>query len=545
VRRGLVLVALAAALAVVLPAAPASAHASLIDTDPVDGAVLPQAPDQVVLTFNETVRLTSQEITVYDADGNRVDSTTTASGPEVTVVPGEEITDGTYIVGWFVLSADGHPVSGSLTFSVGQRSDVVAAPPPAPKSSQTVVAAAGVLHVLMYFGLLLAVGLGFFVALILPSDFAGQRARDRIGRVAGIAAVTSMLAAVALVPVASVRAQGLELNSLLSSFDPVVVFNDLGLALLLGLGLGTNLSVLSDTPPTPRARVALLAGGLVAVVAPTVAGHTRSYEPQVLLFATDALHLVAGATWLGGLAGLILALRDLAGRERLAALTLARFSALAAGLLLAVAASGALLSWRILGGWAPFIETTYGVLLIAKLAIVLVVVTVAAWNRWLFLPRVSRAAGFADRGRAAGMVHRAVTVEVVLLVGALGVTGFLVDQSPRATPAEIAAGRTRVERGSLGELEVLALISPSKPGHNTVQVQLQDENGEPVDPPRPPVVEVRSDALDLGQVPLTSTGAGTYSAHVLLPEAGTWEVQVSVRQSKFDNPVTTEEFEVR
>ncbi|MGH3334901.1 MAG: copper resistance protein CopC, partial [Nocardioides sp.] len=317
VRRGLVLVALAAALAVVLPAAPAAAHASLVDTDPVDGAVLPQAPDRVVFTFNETVRLTGQPITMYDADGQRLDSTATASGAEVTLVPGEELTDGTYVVGWFVLSADGHPVSGSLTFSVGDRSDVVAAPPPPPESSQAVVAAAGVLHVLMYLGLLLAVGLAFYAAIILPHGFAGQRARARVRRVARVAAVTSMVAAVAAVPVASVRAQGLELTDLATAFDPTLVIDDVVLAGLLVLGLGTILAVLSDAAPSPRARMALLAGGLVAAVAPAVAGHTRAYQPEVLLVATDALHLVAGATWLGGLAGLILTLRDLAGRERL------------------------------------------------------------------------------------------------------------------------------------------------------------------------------------------------------------------------------------
>jgi copper transport protein len=544
VRRGLVLAVLAAVLTVVLPAGPAAAHASLIGTDPVDGAVLPQAPDQVVLTFNETVRLTGQPITVYDADGRQVDSTATASGAEVTVVP-EGLGDGTYVVGWFVLSADGHPVSGSLTFSVGERSDVVAAPPPPPESSQAVVALAGVLHALMYLGLLLAVGLAFFVALVVPRSFAGQRARARVRRVVRVASVTSMVAAVALVPVGSVLAQGLELADLAAAFDPAIVVDDIVLAVLLVLGLGTILAVLSDRPPAPRARIALLAGGLVAVVAPAVAGHTRAYPPEGLLVAADALHLVAGATWLGGLTGLVLTLRDLAGRERLAALTLARFSALAAGLLLAVAATGTLLSWRILGGWAPFLETTYGALLLVKLGLVLAVVAVAAWNRWRLLPGVSRAAGFADRGRAAGMVHRAVSVEAVVLVGLLGVTGFLVDQSPRPAPVEVPSGRTGVQRSSLGELEVLALMSPRRPGPNTVLVQLQDETGEPVDPPRAPVVEIRSAGLDLGRVPVTSTAAGTYRAQVLLPGAGTWEVQVSVRQSIFDNPVTTEEFEVR
>ena len=68
-RVGVALVALAL---VVLGAAPASAHAELIDTDPAEGAVVETAPDTVTLTFNEPVRLTSQEIAVYDAAGDEV-----------------------------------------------------------------------------------------------------------------------------------------------------------------------------------------------------------------------------------------------------------------------------------------------------------------------------------------------------------------------------------------------------------------------------------------------------------------------------------------
>ena len=52
-------------------AAPASAHAELVETDPAEGAVVETAPETVTLTFNEAVRLTSQEIAVYDAQGER------------------------------------------------------------------------------------------------------------------------------------------------------------------------------------------------------------------------------------------------------------------------------------------------------------------------------------------------------------------------------------------------------------------------------------------------------------------------------------------
>ena len=83
-----------------------------------------------------------------------------------------------------------------------------------------------------------------------------------------------------------------------------------------------------------------------------------------------------------------------------------------------------------------------------------------------------RAAGFADRGRAAGMVHRAVAVEAVLLVSLLGVTGVLVDQSPRPAPVEVPAGTQPGEtillrgrgmpplgRGRTGDLRVVVNVA--------------------------------------------------------------------------------------
>ena len=66
-------------------AGPAAAHARLTGTDPVDGAVLQQAPETVTLTFNEPVRLTDREITVYDAEGREVASEAGSSGTEVSV----------------------------------------------------------------------------------------------------------------------------------------------------------------------------------------------------------------------------------------------------------------------------------------------------------------------------------------------------------------------------------------------------------------------------------------------------------------------------
>ena len=95
---------------------------------------------------------------------------------------------------------------------------------------------------------------------------------------------------------------------------------------------------------------------------------------------------------------------------------------------------------------------------------------------------------------------RTVRVEAVLLVVLLGVTGVLVNQSPRPAPVTAPSGTTGVGTATAGDLRVLAVMDPRRTGSNTVLVQVQDASGEPYDPPVNPVVELRTDGLDLGAV---------------------------------------------
>ncbi|WP_236666294.1 copper resistance CopC/CopD family protein [Nocardioides baculatus] len=541
--------ALLVALAIVLGGvSPASAHAELVSTDPEEGAVVETAPAEVTLTFNEPVRLTSQQIAVYDAEGDPVDASAGANGPAVTVtLPGAaDLADGTYVVSWNVLSGDGHPISGALTFSVGAPSASVSAPPAPETSSWAVEVVRDVVTVASLVGLLLAAGLAIFLARVLPGSWDGTDTRRRLRRLLTYAAGAGAAGFVLQVPVAAVYGQGLELVDVVSAFDAGSVLNELVSAGLVLLGLGMVVRGARTAPPDPTDRALLLAGALVALLGPSLVGHTRAFAPAPVLVAWDVIHVTAGAVWLGGLVGLVLSLRALAGREVLAAQTLSRFSTIAAFALVVVSAAGAFLAWRILGSWAGFVETAYGWLLLAKIGIALVVAAIGGWNRWRTLPAVQAAAGFGDRERAAAAVTRTVRVEAVLLVALLGVTGFLVNQSPRPAPVTVASGATGVEAATIGDdLRVLAVMDPRRTGTNTLLVQVQDAAGDPYDPPTAPTVEVRSDELDLGAVAVRSIAAGTYRGELVVPRVGEWDVQVSIRLSRFDNPVTTVTLTIR
>ncbi|KQV64927.1 hypothetical protein ASC64_14520 [Nocardioides sp. Root122] len=538
---GLVAAALVALALVVGFGAPASAHAELISSDPAEGAVVDAAPETVTLTFNEPVRLTSQQIAVYDAQGDEVPSTAGASGTEVTVelADAADLADGSYVVSWNVLSGDGHPISGALTFSVGAASASVVAPREPESSSAVVTVIRDGLTVLSLLGLLIAAGLGLFVVLVLPRAWDGRQVRGRLRRLTAYAAGVAAAAVVLQVPVASVYGQGLELSDLGSGFDAGLVVNEMACAALVVVGLGLVVRTMTDAPPGLVAGRVIGIGSVLALAGPSLVGHTRAFAPAPVLIMWDVLHVGAGAMWLGGLVGLVLTLRALAGRELLAAQALSRFSTIAGGLLLVVAGAGAFLAWRIVGSWAPLVETAYGWLLLAKIGIAALVAAIGGWNRWRTLPAVRAASGFGDRQHAAVLVTRTVRVEAVLLVVLLGVTGVLVNTSPRPAPVTAASGMTGTGVATAGELKVLAVMDPQRVGSNTLLVQVQDAAGDPYDPATNPVVSLRTHGLDIGEVTVRPIAAGTYQGEVVVPRAGEWEVQVSLRLSRFESPVTT------
>lgn len=99
-------------------ALPASAHADLVSTDPVDGSVLERAPDSITLSFNSKVLDSMAELAVSNSAGELIPGIvaetvkTTATAVWPMDLPGD-----TYEVAYRIVSEDGHPVTGSFSFS--------------------------------------------------------------------------------------------------------------------------------------------------------------------------------------------------------------------------------------------------------------------------------------------------------------------------------------------------------------------------------------------------------------------------------------------
>jgi copper resistance protein C len=134
--RAVLVVALVAAAALA-GAAVASAHAVRIAVDPANGAALNAGPQRVSATFNEKLQPQFDAMTVVGPDGNLwSDGDPSVDGAVISIGVRELGPAGTYTVNYRVTSADGHPVSGSWSFSLTVAGKGTPGPPAAKPSDE-------------------------------------------------------------------------------------------------------------------------------------------------------------------------------------------------------------------------------------------------------------------------------------------------------------------------------------------------------------------------------------------------------------------------
>ena len=112
--------ALAAGFALTGAAPSASAHDSVLSTTPADAEHVDVAPETVSIRFTDDIMQLGAVALVVDAAGtNWAEDSPSLDGPTATLAVDPDLPDGAYQVRWRVVSADGHPISGTFDFTVG------------------------------------------------------------------------------------------------------------------------------------------------------------------------------------------------------------------------------------------------------------------------------------------------------------------------------------------------------------------------------------------------------------------------------------------
>ena len=395
----------------------AYAHATLVSAEPAAGSHLAASPSRVRLVFSEPLEPALARVALVDGRKN-VTPLAVASDPHdvhALIAPVDALADGAYRVVWRVVSADGHPVGGSLVFWVGAGQTAAAPGVPAeldapPTWGPAIVGAPAIPALLRGLGLgslMSLAGLLFFLS------WPGEPQRRRTPRIAIALAVSAALL-LALHTLAWTMNASPD-HSLTGGGAAAVLSSHVGRAELWRAGLA--LLALWALWLARRESLALLFA-VAALLASGASGHSAAMHP-VWAIPAKAIHLLAGAAWLGGLVFLVARARERgADAEGGFARDAQRVSAVALIAATLVVLSGAAQALLFLPSPLDLFRSTYGAITLAKVLGFLVLIAFGAYHRYRVLPRMS--VGSAMVTRFTGSLRaEIVVIAIVALLGGL------------------------------------------------------------------------------------------------------------------------------
>jgi copper transport protein len=504
----------AAILALVFHTGAAFAHASLVDSNPVDGAVVPAAPSTITLTFDEPV--SPLVLTLVEGSGASSKVSGRVDGNKVIVDVPPTTVKGSYVLSWRVVSLDGHPVKGSVVFSVGAPSATAAGT--VQTDDTPLCVAIWICRLAIYLGLFVGIGGLFFEALVVRRA-THARPLLRGALVVGLVAVPISLGLQGL------DALGLSLASfadgaawqagMSTSYGTTAAIAEV--AFLIAL-------VAAAMPAALPARVLSLVSLIGVGVALAASGHASAAHPPQTRIAVF-IHVVGVAFWIGALVPLAAVLRGGNGGP-----VLTRFSRAIPFAFVPLVAAGIALVVVQVGNPGALLSTAYGRVLVLKLALVAVLFILASINRW----RLTKPAESGDQVATRRLVM-AITIEAILAVAILGDVAAWRFTPPSRALAAVVVKPAFVHIHTDKAMAEVTLI-PGTPGPVTVTIALLNGDFGPLEA-KEVTLSLSNPSAGIESIEREAAKAedGTWQAKgLILPLAGTWNIDVAILISDFE-----------
>ena len=517
------LAALSTLLSTLCFATAAFAHASLVSTDPGDGSVSAAAPKTVQLRFNEAV--TPGVIKLIDAAGrDRDDAAVRADGETIVITLPENLPRGTQVVSYRVISADGHPVGGSMVFSIG----AVTGTPAIPKDEGSANGLIWLARIGLYLGLFVGVGGAFFCSWMTPVC-----AGSNVIRAALILGLVSAAASLGL--------QGLDLLGLpLKAIELAAPWKAAATTSLLPSMLiafaAMAAALVGQQIVSARSAAALSAFALASVgLSLAASGHAATAPPQWLTRPTVFLHGIGVAYWVGALTPLA-AMTMGRAEESLAVVN--RFSRMAVPVVGVLGLSGLTLAAVQLGSFGALIETKYGIILSIKLALVVVLLGLAALNRFRLTPALARDV------RKTRPLSRSILVECLVVAAILFVVaGWRFTPPPRALAAAVTPLALHIHTENA---MFQVLVSPGTTGADSFVLQLMNADASPLAAKEASLtLSLPERGIEPLERPATLGSDGYWHLRsVPLPYPGRWHLRIDALVTDFQKITLEDDFEV-
>lgn len=429
-----------------------AAHAVYLESDPSKGARLDAAPAEAWVRLTEPVDPDTYSFEVIDQDGAKasIGRPRLDAGPQarLSIAMKPDLPAGGYLMRWQVLStADGHVTSGSTGFALG---DVA---PPASSTddgdTQTSLLSPWA-RLASFLGLSLAAGALLF-------SMIGRRVewtQPGLPRLLVIGCIVNTVG-VLLLYFDTMWQSGLDMVEVARTG----VGNVLVVRLVASFAaLGVAETATKQGVIVPRTAATIAAVLLVSGAASARLGHASLAGASAIL--VDLLHLAGVTVWVGGLLvywAILLRAGDRESTEGDVRTLGLAFGPVAMGCVVLLTITGLATTWTITRDYVPglsLLDSAWGRFLAIKVALLVVMLTVAALNRHVLLGVKEGWPGrlgkpFSDWvgqvGPGGQRLRRTVQVEAIFGFGTLFLAALLTSISPPSTATATAATETEVE----------------------------------------------------------------------------------------------------
>ena len=530
----------------------ASAHPFLLDSEPGQGQNAPAGTTQIITNYSEAVEIGFSELRVYDANGNQVDNKDTAynGGETSLIVTTPPLEDGVYTITSKVLSKiDGHLVQAAIVFGVGDVK-IDSSLLEKQENSETTFIPESIARFPGLVGQTIVLG-GVIVSITIWSSQQtrfrevftdiNEQFKIKFSKIIGIGVIATFASNFIMLGVQTWRLETSPLDVIGTTFGTTWLIRMIITIIIIGLWFWME----KKNEITIKGQIPLLIASLILIATTTMMGHGASTEleaPWIL----DYSHNLLSSIWIGGViffAFVVLPTitkTENSIKEKITLSLIPRFSGLfiiAIGILII---TGPTLLWFLDDNVASLTDSTYGKLILIKIAIAAAMIGFGGMYQIKFLKNMNDL----EKLNISRKISKPLKFEAGLGIALLAVVALLVNSSLPAGEIQSADAI----QGTFGYESVLfsenakfdVKVLPAGIGSNTISVIVTSYDNKPLADISGLKVKVSNPQKNISPIEAEVTeniqdSVTKYSADATFGFAGNWQIELEAQRAENSN----------
>ena len=531
-------------------------HPFLLDSEPSQGQNAAVGTTQIITHYSEAVEINFSELKIYDSNGNQVDNRDTAyyNAESSLVITTSPLEDGVYTIASKVLSkVDGHLVHAAIIFGVGDV-QIDASLLESQEQSETTFIPESIARFPGLVGQTIVLG-GIIASIVIWSTgqtrFKEQIAlietsfKAKFSKVIGFGIIAVFASNFIMLGVQTWRLEISPLDVIQTTFGHTWLTRMILTIILIGIWFWIE----RKNQVSIKTQLPMLVFALALIATTTMMGHGASTElvPPIIL---DYVHNLLSSIWIGGVIFLgfvvLPSITKLDGtvRDKITISLIPRFSAMIIISLGILIITGPTLLWFLDSNVSSLTDSTYGKLIMLKIAIASVMIAFGGFYQIRFIQQAKKDLKSTSVFKK---LKRPLRFEAGLGIALLAVVALLVNSSlPAGEIQSVSAeqGMTGYESSLFSEnARFDVIVAPVGIGVNQINVIVSGLDDQPLSDISSLKIKVSNPSRSIASIEAEVTEnkiSGQdiftkYSAEPTFSFAGIWQIELEAQRTENAN----------